>query len=334
MSENMSNGSVVDLAIIGGGPTGLFGAFYAGLRGMSVKIIDSLEILGGQLTTLYPEKYIYDVGGFPQILAKDLANNLVQQAGQYKPAICLGERVESVGRDGGDGTFCIRTKSKEHHARAVLIAAGVGAFEPKTLPLPNAPQYVGRGLHYFVRDLQSLRSKRVLIVGGGDSAVDWANMISPIAERVTLIHRRDQFRAHEQSVEAMRRGSTKILTFFELKSIGGEEVIREATIYDNRSKAEQTVEIDALLVNIGFNNSLGPIKDWGLEIEGGSIKVDAMMQTNIPGIFAAGDIAAFPGKLKLIATGFGEACIAVNFAKHMLDPKANIFPGHSSNMKR
>jgi thioredoxin reductase (NADPH) len=300
---------------------------------MSVKIIDSLEILGGQLTTLYPEKYIYDVGGFPQILAKDLAGNLANQAAQYKPAVCLGERVESVGKD-IDGTFGIRTQSSVHHARAVLIAAGVGAFEPKTLPLPNAPQFVGRGLHYAVTDLQAMRSKRVLIVGGGDSAIDWANMISPIAQSVTLIHRRDHFRAHEQSVEAMRRGATKILTFFELKGIAGGERIEQATIYDNRSKAEQTLSIDALLVNIGFHNSLGPIKDWGLEIEGGSIKVDPMMQTNIPGIFAAGDIATFPGKLKLIATGFGEACIAVNFAKHMIDPKANIFPGHSSNMKR
>ncbi|HEY1923531.1 MAG TPA: NAD(P)/FAD-dependent oxidoreductase, partial [Tepidisphaeraceae bacterium] len=172
------------------------------------------------------------------------------------------------------------------------------------------------------------------IVGGGDSAVDWANTVSPIAASCTLIHRRDHFRAHEQSVALMHRGATKILTFFELKHIGGADRIENATIYDNRSKEEQIIGIDALLVNVGFHNSLGPIKEWGLEIEGGSIKVDPMMQTNIPGIFSAGDIATFPGKLKLIATGFGEACIAVNFAKHYLDPKAHIFPGHSSNMKR
>jgi thioredoxin reductase len=210
----------------------------------------------------------------------------------------------------------------------------VGAFEPRTLELPEATRFEGRGLHYFVKNLQGFRDKRVLIVGGGDSAVDWANMVSPIAASVTLIHRRDQFRAHEQSVENMRRGRTKIMTPFELKSLGGGEKVEEATIYDNQAKSEQTLKIDACLVNIGFLNSLGPIKDWNLEIEGASIKVDPMMQTNIPGVFAAGDIAAFPGKLKLIATGFGEACIAVNFAKHLLDPKANIFPGHSSNMKR
>ncbi len=334
MSVESENTSIVDLAIIGGGPTGLFGAFYAGLRGMSVKIIDSLEILGGQLTTLYPEKDIFDVAGFSQVLAKDLAQSLIQQATQYKPAICLGERVNVLKREGESGVFSLHTKTKVHLARAILIAAGVGAFEPKTLPLRNAPQYVGHGLHYFVNDLQGFRNKRVLIVGGGDSAVDWANMVSPLAATCTLIHRRDGFRAHEQSVERMRSGATKILTFFELKQIAGESRIEQATIYDNRTKAEQTLQIDAVLVNIGFSNSLGPIKDWGLEIEGGSIKVDPMMQTNIPGIFAAGDIAVFPGKLKLIATGFGEACIAVNFAKHYLDPKANIFPGHSSNMKR
>jgi thioredoxin reductase (NADPH) len=334
MSADSKNGSVVDIAIIGGGPVGLFGAFYAGLRGMSIKILDSLALLGGQLTTLYPEKDIFDVAGFPQILAKDLAKNLVDQANQYHPTTCLGERVESIQREEGSGIFHLHTKKQVHQARTVLIAAGVGAFEPKTLPLPNAPGYVGRGLHYFVNDLQGFRNKRVLIVGGGDSAVDWANMVSPLAAATTLIHRRDAFRAHEQSVEKMRRGPTNILTFFELKRIGGEACIEEAVIYDNRTKAEQTIKIDAVLVNIGFSNSLGPIRDWGLEIEGGSVKVDPMMQTNIPGIFAAGDIAVFPGKLKLIATGFGEACIAVNFAKHMIDPKANIFPGHSSNMKR
>jgi thioredoxin reductase len=334
MSDNQHNGSVVDLAIIGGGPTGLFGAFYAGLRGMTVKIIDSLEILGGQLTTLYPEKNIYDVGGFPEVLAKDLARNLAEQAGQYKPTVCLGERVEKLERNGDGGVFRLHTQKNVHQTRAILIAAGIGAFEPKTLGLPEAERFIGRGVHYFVKDLQSFRSKHVLIVGGGDSAVDWANALSPIAASCTLIHRRDQFRAHEESVQTMRRGSTKILTFFELKQIGGGDQIEHATIYDNRSKEEQNLGIDALLVNIGFNNSLGPIGEWGLEIEGGSIKVDAMMQTNVPGVFAAGDIAAFPGKLKLIATGFGEACIAVNFAKHYLDPKANIFPGHSSNMKR
>jgi thioredoxin reductase (NADPH) len=332
-SVEQANDRLVDLAVIGGGPTGLFGAFYAGLRGLSVKIIDSLELLGGQLVALYPEKYIYDVAGFPKILAKDLAQQLIEQVQRYHPAICLGEHVQRVTRNATEKVFELQTQLCVHKARSILIAAGVGAFEPKTLGLDEAVRYQGRGLYYFVKELATLQGKRVLIVGGGDSAVDWANTVAPIASGVTLIHRRDQFRAHEQSVAQMRRQPIKILTFHELRRIEGQEKLERAIVYDNRTNDEQTIEIDALLVNVGFHNSLGPIKDWGLEIEGGAIKVDSTMMTSRPGIFAAGDIAAFPGKLKLIATGFGEACVAVNYAKHYLDPAAHVFPGHSSNMK-
>ena len=322
----------VDVAIIGAGPTGLFAAFYAGLRQMSIKLIDSLEMLGGQLTTLYPEKYIYDVAGFPKVLAKQLSDDLVQQAMQYQPTVCLGEQVRELEYDAASKIYNLKTSTSQHAARTIIIAAGVGAFAPKTLGLSNAPQYEGKGLHYFVKSIAGFKDKRVLIVGGGDSAVDWANMLAPVAQ-VTLIHRRDQFRAHEDSVVKMKQTSAKIRTFYELKSIAGNGKLESATIYDNRTKAEETLDVDAVLVNIGFNNSLGPIKDWGLELEGSSIKVDSMMQTARPGIFAAGDICTYAGKLKLIATGFGEACVAVNYAKHYLDPSANIFPGHSSNMK-
>jgi thioredoxin reductase (NADPH) len=328
---NQPSDPPVDLAIIGAGPTGLFASFYAGLRRMSVKLIDSLDMLGGQLTTLYPEKYIYDVAGFPKILAKDLSANLVAQAMQYEPTVCLGEQVLTLEYDESARVYTIHTSKGKHTARSILIAAGVGAFSPKMLPLSNATQYEGRGLHYFVKEIAGFSSKNVLIVGGGDSAVDWANTLAPIAGKVTLIHRRDQFRAHEDSVAQMHKSPVQIRTFHELKSFTGEGRLTHATIYDNRSKAEETLEVDAVLVNIGFNNSLGPIKDWGLTLEGHSIRVDSIMQTNRPGIFAAGDIAAYHGKLKLIATGFGEACIAVNFARHYLDPSASIFPGHSSN---
>jgi thioredoxin reductase (NADPH) len=332
-SAQTGNGDVVDIAIIGGGPTGLFAAFYAGLRQMSIKVLDSLEILGGQLTTLYPEKYIYDVGGFPKVLSKDLAVGLVEQAMQYNPAVCLGEQVRELNFDEATKIFTLVTPIAKHRARSILIAAGVGAFQAKTLPLPNAKGFEGKGLHYFVKELSRFQGRRVLIVGGGDSAVDWANMLAPIAGTLTLIHRRDQFRAHEDSVIKMKQTSCCIKTFYELKSIDGNGRLEHAVIYDNRSKAEERLEVDDVLVNIGFVNSLGPIKDWGLELEGNAIKVDGMMQTSRPGIFAAGDICTLPGKLKLIATGFGEACIAVNYAKHYLDPSANIFPGHSSNMK-
>lgn len=324
---------VADVGIIGAGPTGLFTAFYAGLRQMSIKLLDSLEILGGQLTTLYPEKYIYDVAGFPKVLAKDLSNGLVEQAMQYNPTVLLGEQVRTIDYDEASKVYTLGTPKGSHKVRSVIVTAGVGAFQPKTLPLKNAVGFEGRGLHYFVKGLEKFRGRRVLIVGGGDSAVDWANMLAPIAGTLTLIHRRDQFRAHEDSVTKMKQTCCRIKTFYELKAIDGNGNLERAVVFDNRTKAEETLEVDDVLVNIGFLNSLGPIKSWGLEIEGSQIKVDSMMQTKRPGIFAAGDICTYAGKLKLIATGFGEACIAVNFAKHYLDPSANIFPGHSSNMK-
>ncbi|MCS7033748.1 MAG: NAD(P)/FAD-dependent oxidoreductase [Phycisphaerae bacterium] len=324
----------VDLAIIGGGPVGLFAAFYAGLRRMSVKIIDSLETLGGQLVTLYPEKYIYDVAGFPKVLAKDLARDLIEQGLQYGAVPCLGEQTLRVLDDPGNG-FILETTRRRHRARTVLIAAGVGSFVPKKLPLPNEAQLVGNGLYYFVKSIEEFRGKRVLVVGGGDSAVDWANTLHPIAARVTLIHRRDGFRAHEESVRRMRHSPVEVRVFHELRSItaGPDGRVAAATIYDNRTNVDQTIEVDAVLVNIGFNNSLGPIRDGGLELEKNSIKVDHLMRTSRPGIWAAGDIATFEGKLKLIATGFGEAAIAVNVAKTYLDPKARLFPGHSSDME-
>jgi thioredoxin reductase (NADPH) len=297
---------------------------------MTVKIVDSLDVLGGQLVTLYPEKYIYDVAGFPRILAKDLARDLITQGMQYGAIECTGEQVQSLGFD---GIFTLKTSKAEHRARSILIAAGVGSFQPKTLPLKEAVQFQNKGLHYFVKKLDEFKGKRVLIVGGGDSAVDWANMLAPITAEQTLIHRRDGFRAHEDSVARMRQTKTNILVFHELKALHGNARLEQAVIFDNRSKAERALDVDHVIVNIGFDTSLGPIKEWGLETEGGQIKVDSMMHTSRAGIFAAGDIATFPGKLKLIATGFGEACIAVNFAKHYLDPAASVFPGHSSNMK-
>lgn len=326
-----------DIMIVGAGPVGLYAAFYAGLRQMSVVIVDSLPAPGGQLTALYPEKYIYDVAGFPRVLAKDLAGNLLDQAMQYKPRLCLAEQVQTlqaVGAPESGGHFRVATDVTEHQARSVLIAAGVGSFQPRTLDLPEAPRLLGRGLHYFVSDVAALTGKAILIVGGGDSAVDWANMLSPIARSVTLIHRSDRFRAHEDSVARMRAGSTNVLTFHELAALEGEKHVERATIYDNRSKASQTLVVDAVLVNIGFLNSLGPIAEWGLELDGGRIVVDQAMRTSRAGVFAAGDVCSYPGKLKLIATGFGEAAIAVNHARTYLDPAASLFPGHSSNLKR
>lgn len=324
-----------DMVIVGGGPTGLFGAYYAGMRGMSVTILDSLEVLGGQLATLYPEKYIYDVAGFPKVLAKDLVAELVEQGLQYGPTVRLGERVgglESFAHE-DKPAYRLETNKGVYAARTVLISAGMGAFSPKRLPLKNARAYEGKGLYYFIQSIEPFRGKRVLIVGGGDSAVDWANMLTDVTDKQILIHRRDGFRAHEDNVAKMRSGSTQIKVFYELKAIEGDGNIERAVIYDNRSKVSDTVLVDAVLVNIGFESSLGPIKDWGLELKGSQIKVDSMMQTNRPGIFAAGDVTTYAGKLKLIVTGFSEAAIAANHAKHYLEPGANIFPGHSTNLR-
>jgi len=336
MSESsmLISSDVVDLAIIGGGPVGLYAAFYAGLRRMTVKIIDSLESLGGQLVTLYPEKYIYDVAGFPKVLAKDLAKELVEQGMQYGAIACLGEQTLTVD-DHPDGGFAIKTSHTTHRARTVVICGGMGSFSPKKLPLPNEPALAGRGLHYFVKSLEEFRSQRVLLVGGGDSAVDWANMLHPIAARVMLIHRRDGFRAHEESVVKMRASPVDIKVFYELRAIetGADGRVTRAAIYDNRTNHDEMIEIDHVLVNIGFANTLGPIKNWGLTLEKNAIVVDSTMTTNRPGIYAAGDICTYNGKLKLIATGFGEAAIAVNFAKTVIDPKAKAFPGHSSDME-
>lgn len=321
---------IYDITIIGGGPTGIFAAFYAGMRKASVKILESMPQLGGQLAALYPEKYIYDVAGFPKVRGQELVNNLEKQARHFNPAICLNERVLDVAREGDH--FKITTQQGHHFSKTILITAGVGAFQPRKLRLPDVDKYEKTNLHYFVSDLQSFQGQRVCISGGGDSAVDWALMLEPIADEVTLIHRRDEFRAHEHSVENLRKSKVKVLTPKEIAAVHGEEQIEKVTLIDKKTKQTTTFEIDALIVNFGFVSSLGPITEWGLEIEKGSIIVNSRMETNIPGIYAAGDITTYPGKIKLIATGFGEAPTAVNNAKQYIDPDAKLQPGHSSNM--
>ncbi|HVS71958.1 MAG TPA: NAD(P)/FAD-dependent oxidoreductase [Phycisphaerae bacterium] len=326
-----------DLTIIGGGPVGLFASFYAGLRQMKTKIIDSLEELGGQLTTLYPEKFIFDVAGFPKVLARDLAHQLIQQAMQANPAVALGETVrhlEPLG-DAENPRYRIVSDKGSHLTRTLMICAGAGAFSPKKLRIPEAPALENRGLHYACRSKAVFAGKRVLIVGGGDSAVDWSLNLRDTAESITLIHRRNQFRAHEESVRQLQATDVKILTFFEIKSLvggGGEQGLTAAVIENSQTKEVRTLEVDAVLVQIGFDTSLGPIKEWPLKVERGQIQVNSHMETALPGVFAAGDVAAYEGKLKLIATGFGEAAMAVNFAKVRVDPKAKFFPGHSSEM--
>jgi len=318
-----------DLAIVGAGPTGLFAAFYAGLRGMSVKLIDSLAELGGQLSALYPDKYIYDVAGFPKVKSRDLVNALSEQALQFKPAVCLEAKVVELRAEQG-GYALVAEGGAAHRARTVLITAGVGAFAPRKLENAALARFEGHGLHYVLPGLEPFRGRRILMLGGGDSAVDWALHLEPLARELTLIHRRDQFRAHEDSVRQLHASRCKVIQFHELKTIEGDGKVERATIFDNRTKQETTLEVDDVVVNFGFVANLGPIKTWGLTIKGNSIEVNQKMETNLPGVFAAGDIVTYPGKLKLIATGFGEGTMAVCAAKMIVDPSARYFPGHSS----
>lgn len=332
MSNPKTAVNPVDIIIIGGGPAGLFAAFYGGMRQASVKLIESMPQLGGQLAALYPEKYIYDVAGFPKVTAQELVDRLTEQLDHFKPEICLEEKVINVIKH-DERLFEIITDKAAHYAKAIIITAGVGAFQPRRLELPEAARFEKKNLHYFVGDLQRFKGQKVLISGGGDSAVDWSLMLAPIAESVTLIHRRDKFRAHEHSVENLMNSNVSVLTPKEITALHGDESITKVTLTDVKTTDTTELDVDAVIVNFGFISSLGPIAEWGINIQGGSIAVDTRMETNIPGIFAAGDVTTYPGKLKLIAVGFGEAPTAINNAKVYVDPTAKLSPGHSSNMK-
>ncbi len=319
-----------DVTIIGGGPVGLYGAYYSGFRTLRTKIVESLDALGGQITALYPEKPIYDVAGFPRIIGRQLVDNLVEQAGQYHPAVCAGETVEKLER-AADGTLRLTTNRATHASKVLLITAGIGAFHPKTFKNPQIDSFEGRGLHYFVKSFQDFAGKRVLIAGGGDSAVDWANNLVGVARSVTLIHRRDQFRAAEDSVQKMRTSGVNVKVFYELRRLEGQDRLERAVIFQNKTNIEETIDVDAVIASLGFLSTLGPIADWGLELEHDSIRVNSRMETNLAGVYGAGDIVVYPGKVKLIATGFGEAATAVNNAAQYINPKASVFPGHSSS---
>ncbi len=334
--------NLYDLTIIGGGPTGLYAAYYAGLRGLKTQIIDALPELGGQLMALYPEKYIYDVAGFPKVLAKDLARNLIEQAMQYNPALHLGgkitrmeirERTEAD-KSGPSAYFYLETEEGDvHETLAILLTIGIGAFAPRKLNLQEAQRFEGKGVSYFVSDKTKFKGQNILIVGGGDSAVDWALNLHPIARSITVVHRRDQFRAHEENVKLLQESPVKVKTPYEIRSIQGNAHVEQAVIFNNKTGGEEKLPVDQILLNLGFVANIGKIKEWGLNIMKNDIEVSSRMETNISGIYAAGDIVVYPGKLKLIATGFGEAATAVNNAKAYIDPSAKVFPGHSSDME-
>lgn len=320
----------VDLTIIGGGPVGLFASFYAGLRGMSVRIIDSLPNLGGQLTALYPEKYVYDMPGFPKVLAKDLAHEMEKQGLQFHPSVVLEETASSLERD--DEGYVIKTEKGEYPTRTIIVSAGAGAFSPTKIGVEREDELTGKGVFYGVRSKKDFEHKDILIVGGGDSAFDWCLNLFDVARNITLVHRRDQFRAHEDSVKQVQALPIHLKLWSVVKELHGEGHLTGVTIENTQTKETEHLAADAVIVNIGFKSSLGPLKDWGFEILKNQIVVDSHFETSLPGVFAVGDVCTFDSKLKLIATGVGEAATAVCIAKTRLDPGAKLFPGHSSDM--
>jgi ferredoxin/flavodoxin---NADP+ reductase len=324
-----------DITILGAGPTGLFALFYAGMRGVSAQIIDALSEPGGQLTALYPEKYIFDVAGFPRILAKDLVAGQLEQARQFGFPMHFDQRVVSLEEDGG--TFTLVTETDRFPTKAIVIAAGIGAFSPRRLPQPCAEPWYGKGIHDRVLDPEKFRGKQVLIIGGGDSAFDWAHQLLDRASSVTLAHRSDRFRAHAATVQEIRaacdQGRARMLTFHELQEITGNgDHLSGVVLKDIKAKTTVAIDCDAILPMLGFVSDLGTMAEWGLNLEKDEIVVNSAMETGRQGIWAAGDITTYPGKLKLIATGYSEAAIAVNQAVHWIYPDKKVNPGHSSHM--
>lgn len=322
--------NVFDITIIGGGPTGLFTAFYAGMRQASVKIIESLPELGGQLSALYPDKFIYDIAGFPKIKAKELVDRLIDQMSQFDNEICLNEEVQQVIKE--ENYFKILTNAGIHYSKTIIITAGNGAFKPRTMKLQNEETFKNTNLFYRIENINDFKDKDVVIFGGGDSAVDWALMLEPIAKQVSIVHRRNQFRAHEHSVELLKISSVEIITPFIPVEIKGEKKVDSIII--KQMNGDETLELkaDAYIVNYGYVSNLGPISNWGLKIDKNSIVVNSKMETNIPGIYAVGDIATYDGKVKLMATGFGEAPIAVSHAKQFIDPSISLHTIHSTSL--
>lgn len=317
-----------DLLIIGAGPAGLYGAYYAGFRGLSVTIMDSLPEAGGQVSALYPEKQIYDVAGFPAIKGQDLIDNLVEQAAPFEPRYLLTHRAEEMQHDNGTVTVTSH-KGVAVNAKAVVITGGIGTFTPR--PLPDAAEFEGRGLRYFVPKLGELADLDVLIVGGGDSAFDWAHNLEPIAKSVTLIHRRDRFRAHEHTVELVKGSSVRVMTFTEVARIVGDDRVKAVEVFNNKTDDREMLDVQAVVAALGFTADLGPLTRWGLEQHKRHIIVNTAMRTNLERVFAAGDITEYEGKVRLISVGFGEVATAVNNAATVVDPSAKLFPGHSSD---
>ena len=324
---------IFDITIIGAGPVGLFTGFYAGLRQAKFKIIDSLEKVGGQPKYLYPEKNIYDIPAFTEINGEHLTENLLKQLSRFDYSLELGQEVIDIHKEESNDYFCLVTSQQIHYSKTVIIAAGNGAFNPKKLNLPNANQFEGHNLSYYVQAKESYTDKVVVICGGGDSAVDWALELEPFAKKVYLVHRRDKFRALESSVKSLKESSVEILTpYVPAELIGNNHHLQQLIVKEARGDNTLQIDLDDLIINYGFSSSIGTIRHWGLSLERNALLVDHSLESSIPGIFAVGDIAHYPNKVKLIATGFGEAPLAVNQALLTIDPNNTQPPIHSSDL--
>ncbi|MGV3710978.1 MAG: NAD(P)/FAD-dependent oxidoreductase [Gemmatimonas sp.] len=337
----MQTHEIKDLTIIGAGPAGLFALFYAGMRGATAQIVDALPELGGQLAALYPEKDIFDVAGFPRVLAKDLVRQLADQALQFHRETGLPAYMNQqvVGLEEEDGHYVLVTETDRFPTRAIVIAAGIGAFKPRRLPQAFAAEWYGRGVSDLVTKPSDYKDKHVVIIGGGDSAFDWAAQLRHHASHVTLVHRSDRFRAHDATIRevkgaAAEGGNVSVHEFNELEAIHSDDgnVLSRVSLKNIKAKTSQDVKCDVLLPMLGYVSDLGAMLEWGLTFAKDEIVVNTKMEAGRPGIYAAGDITTYDGKLKLIACGFSEAAIAVNQAVHWVYPDKKVAPGHSSNM--
>lgn len=318
----------VDLLIVGAGPVGLFGAYYAGVRTLSTVVLDSLEEPGGQITAMYPEKAIFDVAGFPAIKGRELVEQLLAQAAPFKPDYRLGQ--QALGLERGEGGFAVATSAGDRiEARAIVITGGIGTFTPR--PLPTGGEYLGRGLVHFVPDPSAYAGQDIVVVGGGDSALDWALMLESIGRSVTIVHRRAEFRAHQHSVELLKASTVRILTDAQVSAVRGDPYVTQVEVTITGQDEPVVLPCDKLVAALGFTANLGPLMEWGLDIRKRQIMVDPAGRTSVPGIYAAGDIVDYDGKVKLIATGFGEVATAVNNAFAYLNPGKSAFPGHLSD---
>jgi thioredoxin reductase len=318
-----------DILIVGAGPTGLYAAYYAGFRGLGVCVMDSLPEPGGQVNAMYPEKLIYDVAGFPSVKGRDLVASLLDQAAAYSPTFLLGQEAATL-RQLPDGRLHVTTTANEQLiAKAIVLAGGIGTFTPR--PLPGGDSWVGRGVEYFVPRPADYADLDVVVVGGGDSALDWCLTLHNVARSVRLVHRRDAFRAHASTVRRVRELDIEVHTPFTVSGLHGATTLEALEITAVKRDDVRRLECQAVVAALGFTADLGPLEAWGIDMVDRHIVVDSRMATNIPRIYAAGDITEYTGKVRLIAVGFGEAATAVNNAAVDIDPAVSLFPGHSSD---